>query len=145
MSAEQYFVNGEQAYKQGDYATALRCFEPLAHGGHAVAAYYLGRMHSRGEGITQSLVSGFKYYRRSAEQGYAPAQYQLGYAYEHGLGVEQNDQTAYAWYHIADKNGSELAAEAKNRMLERPHSESIVINGEVLAKICIDSGYILYP
>ena len=38
---------GVDAYKRGDYATALREFQPLAEQGDADAQYYLGVMYER--------------------------------------------------------------------------------------------------
>jgi TolA-binding protein len=44
MSVSQDFQKGVDAYKTGDYATALREFTPLAERGHAAAQYWLGEM-----------------------------------------------------------------------------------------------------
>ena len=48
--AAQDFQKGLEAYKRGDYATALREWLPLAKQGHAGAQYNLGVMYDIGYG-----------------------------------------------------------------------------------------------
>ena len=47
------FDAGKAAYKQKDYATALRHWQPLAEQGDARAQLYLGQMYRRGKGVTK--------------------------------------------------------------------------------------------
>ena len=42
------------AYKKGDYATALREWEPLANQGDADAQFSLGVMYANGEWVPQN-------------------------------------------------------------------------------------------
>ncbi len=42
------FKAGVEAYEQGDYATALTEFRPLAQQGHAGAQFNLGQMYRKG-------------------------------------------------------------------------------------------------
>lgn len=46
---------GFAAYQHGDYATALREFQPLAQQGDAKAQFSLGWMYYQGEGVAQDL------------------------------------------------------------------------------------------
>jgi hypothetical protein len=51
------FDNGVAAYQDGDYATALREWKPLAQLGHIEAQNNLGAMHFNGEGVLQDMVT----------------------------------------------------------------------------------------
>ena len=72
------FQKGLEAAKTGDYATALREWEPLAEQGDADAQYNLGIMYDEGQGVQQDYKVAVKWYRLAAEQGEANAQYNLG-------------------------------------------------------------------
>ena len=47
------FQAGMEAYKAGDYATALKEWKPLAEQGDAAAQNALGYMYNNGFGVTQ--------------------------------------------------------------------------------------------
>ena len=72
---------GAQAYKRGDYATALREWRPLAEQGDANAQYNLGVMYRNGEGVPEDDRQAAFWYRKAAEQGDASAQNNLGLMY----------------------------------------------------------------
>ena len=74
------------SYENGDYATALREWEPLAEQGNVSAQYNLGQMYRRGQGVPQNYKTAVKWYRLAAEQGYASAQFNLGLMYDIGKG-----------------------------------------------------------
>ena len=103
--AEADFNAGVAAYKQGDYATALREWRPLAKQGNAGAQNNLGVMYSNGRGVPQDYAKAVEWYRKAAEQGYADAQYNLGVMYDHGRGVPQDDAEAVGWYRKAAEQG----------------------------------------
>ena len=63
------FQKGLTAYESGDYATALREFEPLAEQGVADAQYNLGFMYDNGQGVRRNHKTAVKWYRLAAEQG----------------------------------------------------------------------------
>jgi len=71
------FQRGAAAYKSGDFATALREWEPLAEQEDAAAQYNLGLMHRQGLGVPQDDKTAVKWYRLAAEQGNAYAQQKL--------------------------------------------------------------------
>jgi hypothetical protein len=78
MSWSADFQKGYTAYKSGDYATALREWEPLAKQGNAFAQYNLGLMYDKGRGVPQDYKTAVKWYRLAAEQGNAVAQERYG-------------------------------------------------------------------
>ena len=45
---------GKDAYKRGDYATALKEWTPLTEQGHALAQTGLGLMYANGHGVISS-------------------------------------------------------------------------------------------
>ncbi|HBK79264.1 MAG TPA: hypothetical protein DDZ83_06205, partial [Nitrospinae bacterium] len=87
QSTEGGYQEGLDAYKRGDYATALKEWRPLAERGHAVAQFNLGLMYAKGKGVPRDYKIASKWYRMSAEQGDAGAQYNLGLMYAKGQGV----------------------------------------------------------
>ena len=62
------------AVKNGDYATALTVFRPLAEKGNADAQNALGRMYLYGLGLRQDSAAAAGWYRKAAEQGDSWAQ-----------------------------------------------------------------------
>ena len=82
------------AYDKGDYATALREFQPLAKQGNAFAQTLLGDMYGNGYGVPQDYSTAHKWYSLAAKQGNVFAQNNLGEMYRKGEGVPQDEQTA---------------------------------------------------
>jgi len=103
------FQAGLDAYNQGDYATALKEWQPLAEQGDAVAQYNLGFMYDNGQGVPQDYGEAARWYRLAAEQGKASAQHNLGLLYYRGQGVPQDYTQARDWYLKAAEQGHALA------------------------------------
>ncbi len=101
------FDKGWNAYYNGDYATALQEFRPLAEQGHAEAQYNLGWMYRNGSDVPQDYKIATKWYTLSAEQGHADAQHNLGVMYEKGSGVLQDYKQAVKWYRLSAEQGNE--------------------------------------
>ena len=99
------FQDGWEAYKRGDYKTALKEWRPLAEQGDADAQYYLGRMYDRRKGVPQDYTEAARWYRLAAEQGDAAAQFSLGVMYEKGSGIPQDYTEAAKWYRLAAEQG----------------------------------------
>tara|TARA_Y100000588_G_scaffold103585_1_gene112897 strand:- start:28 stop:627 length:600 start_codon:yes stop_codon:yes gene_type:complete len=99
------FNKGLAAAQNGDYATALREWTPLAEQGYASAQYNLGLMYHEGVGVPQDYKTAAKWYTRAAQQGYADAQSSLGGMYRNGQGVPQDYKTAAKWYTLAAQQG----------------------------------------
>ena len=94
----QDFQKGDEAYKRGDYAAAMREWRPLAEKGDANAQYELGRMYSNGHGVPKDDTEAARWFRLAAEQGYAKAQFNLGYMYQNGYGVPKDMTEAVRWF-----------------------------------------------
>jgi uncharacterized protein len=95
------FEDGADAYRAGDYATALRLWRPLADAGNANAQFRLGYMYHDGQGVPQDYEAAAAWYRRAAEQGNQFAQFNLGVMYEIGQGVPQDYVLAHMWFNLA--------------------------------------------
>ena len=102
------FVAGLEAYKRGDYATALTEWRPLAEQGDAAAQFNLGLLYQTGWGVPQDYAEAVKWYQLAAVQGYASAQFNLGTMYEHGKSVAQDYAEAAKWYRLAAEQGDGL-------------------------------------
>ena len=92
---------GVTAYQNGDYATALKEWTPLAEQGNAYAQFNLGLMYKYGDGVPQDYSTAVKWYTLSAEQGNATAQSNLGLMYANGNGVPQDYKTAVKWLKLS--------------------------------------------
>ena len=86
---------GKKAYLQGDYATALKQFEPLAESGHTESQHYLGMIYENGRGVAKDPKAAIKWYLKAAEQGHTEAQCALGLMYTYGS--EWDDMKAIKW------------------------------------------------
>jgi len=100
------FREGAEAYKRGDYATALRILRQLAEQGNATAQSSLGLMYDKGKGVPQDYKEAVKWYRKAANQGNVNAQSNLGVMYGNGHGVTQDYKEAVRWYRKAADQGN---------------------------------------
>jgi uncharacterized protein len=105
----QDFNAGLAAAQAGDFATALKEWQPLAAQGEARAQYNLGLMYDNGHGVSQDYASAFAWYKLAAVQGEARAQYNLGVMYENGDGASQDYAEAAGWYRRAAVQGEARA------------------------------------
>ena len=99
------FPAGLAAYSHGDYATALKEWQPVAEAGDPNAQYNLGLLYARGQGVPQSYQKAAEWYQKAAEQGVAAAQYNLGVMYANGEGVTKNPDEAAKWFLKAADQG----------------------------------------
>ena len=99
------FAAGLEAYLRGDYATALREFQPLAKQGDAAAQTALGLMYANGEGVPEDAHQAEYWWRKAAVQGLAEAQFNLGNMYANGEGVPEDDIQAEYWWRKAAEQG----------------------------------------
>lgn len=97
------------AYRDNDYATALRLSLPLAEQGDARAQSLLGLLYLGGRGVPADETEAGKWFRRAAQQGDATAQLQLGIMYATGRGVPQNFDEGVNWYRLAAAGGNPQA------------------------------------
>ena len=105
-AAAQTFDAALEAYKRGDYATALAGFQNYAEQGTAAAQFILGGMYAKGRGVPEDDAEAVRWFRLAAEQGYAPAQAILGGMYAIGEGVPEDDAEAVRWARLAAEQGS---------------------------------------
>jgi TPR repeat protein len=110
------FEAGLDAYKAGDYATALKEWQPLADQGAPHAAYNLGLMYARGEGVPKDFAKAASYYQKAAEQGIVEAEYNLAVLYSNGEGVPKDEKQAMTWFLKAAEQGDTRAAESLGNM-----------------------------
>ena len=103
------FDTGCAAFDRGDYQTARKEWEPLAHEGHAQAQFRLGCLYTFGQGIPEDHALALRLFRLAAEQGDADAQNNLGGLYAEGLGVAADQVEAYMWFELAASAGHETA------------------------------------
>ena len=101
----QEIDKGYEAYNDGDYATALKEWKPLAEQGYAFAQYNLGILYEYGNGVPKDYAEAVKWYRLSAEQGYAISQYSLGLMYRNGYGVLKDKAEAVKWWRLSAEQG----------------------------------------
>ena len=110
------YEDAEAAYKQGDYATAIRLFQPLAEQGNADAQSQLGIMYLIGDGVPQDYSKALKWLTPAAEHGDTNAQTNLGLMYLTGLGVPEDYAEALKLLRPAAEHGDELAQAGLGRM-----------------------------
>lgn len=91
-------LDGVEAYRNGDFQTALQEFRDGAQTGDMRAQYNLGVMLLKGAGVARDAQAALDWYRRSAEQGYAAAQHGLGVMYYRGDGVAEDHAEAAKWF-----------------------------------------------
>ena len=91
------FDKGLTAYNNGDYATALKEWKPLAEEGDVDAQYYLGVLYDNGDGVPQDYKEAVRWYTLAAKQGDVNAQYNLDLIHREAFGVPQDDKEA-VWF-----------------------------------------------
>ena len=137
MSVSQDFQKGLDAARKGEFATALREWEPLAEQGNARAQFNLGWMYRHGRGVPQDSKTAVKWYRLAAEQGDAGAQYNLGTMY----GAVLLDYVyAHMWWNIAALKGHEGATEYRDTIAERM-TPSQIERAQDRARECVAKNY----
>lgn len=109
ISARADFDAGFAAYDQGDYATALEHWLPLAEAGDGAAQNWLGRMYAFGKGVPRDVEQAMIWFRRSADQGHAEGQWSLGKIYHEGRLVPQDVAEGLRWLNLAANQGDAAA------------------------------------
>lgn len=128
---------GQRAYKNSDFATALREFLPLAKQGNADAQLNLGVMYHQGQGVPQDYKEAVKWYRLAADQGNAGGQFELGVLYEFGQGVPQDYVLAYMWFNLSgasSKDQTEYASRNARDMVAKKMTPGQIAEAQRLAR-----------
>ena len=111
FTAKQYenVKNARVAYRNGNYAEAVRLYRPIAErsGYFSINAQInLGYIYETvGIGVPKDNVEAVKWYRMAAEGGSATGQMFLGKLYDGGRGVAADTAEATKWYLKAAKQG----------------------------------------
>lgn len=110
------FKKGMDAYKIGDYETALDVWTTLAkpgildwHDADIGSLYELGKMYLYGIGTKKDIDKGFKLILRSAKEGYDNAQLLIGLIYDEGKLKPKDTKEAAHWMKKAALQGNEEA------------------------------------
>lgn len=103
------FDAGVDAFRAGDYQTAMGEWRALAEGGNANAQHNVGILYNYGLGVLEDFATAAAWYRKAAEQGHANAQVKLGYLHATGRGVAQDASLAVAWFREAAEGGLAVA------------------------------------
>jgi TPR repeat protein len=108
-AATTEYETGLTAFKNADYAKALRVFSRLARDGHSDAQLKLGLMYHYGLGVKEDDRRAYEWIRKAAEQANAEAQFQLGNMYVYGFGIpkgeEDPDLQGVQWFFKAALQG----------------------------------------
>ena len=107
------FQKGLDAYKSGNYASAIKEWRPLAEQGLAEAQNNLGFMYRYGKGVPHDYAEAVKWYKLAAEQGHAMSQSNLGMMYDVGDVILRDYDEAMKWYRLAAEQGY---AKAQNNL-----------------------------
>lgn len=98
----QDFDAGIRTAEDGDYATAMLEWMPLAEDGYAEAQHMVGLVYRTGAGgVQKSNEMALHWVSRAAKQGNVFSQTYLGHMYFLGQGTPQDFVTAHMWHNIA--------------------------------------------
>ncbi len=95
------------AYTAGEFAEVVTLLRPLARIGNVDAAYLLGHMYERGEGVNQDLLQAEIYYQRSADGGHREAANRLATMLKSATAT---DSLIVTWY-LADAQAGDAEAQ----------------------------------
>ena len=104
------FQNAREAFRKGDYKTAVREYRKAAEEGDALAQFSLGQFYEQGSIVPKNDTEAVKYYTMAAKNEHPDACYKLAKCYAEGLlGLQKNDTESAKWYERAAENGSFLS------------------------------------
>ncbi|MFD2207271.1 tetratricopeptide repeat protein [Kiloniella antarctica] len=104
------YLEGVEAFEQGDHALALSFWLPLAEAGDGRAQYSLGKLYETADqGGNPQYKEAIKWYGKAADQGGAAAQNNLGRLFARGLGVEENQEKAVTYWQQAAQSKHAMA------------------------------------
>ncbi len=105
FDARADFQTGMAAYGDGDYAGALKEWEPAAQQGDVYAQHMMGFLYAKGRGVKRDLGRAVSWWTRAAESGHPPAQFVLGKIYLKGIGVAPDIEAGARWIERAAEAG----------------------------------------
>ena len=131
---EDAHVAAYEAYKAGDFKTAIIIYRTLADQGEASAQFCLGIAYEHGQGVPQNYEEAAKWYRMAADQGSVSAQFSLGVAYVTGIGAPQNNVLAYMLFSLVATGGDKTAVQNRDTILKKMTPAEIAKGQELAAK-----------
>ena len=140
MAKADDLSDGWAAKDNGDYATVLNLWKPLAEQGNAEAQFVLGNLYDYGEGVNQDYREAVRLYRLAADQGHAKAQFNLGVMYANGEGVLQDNRKTHMWWNIARSNGH-AKADHNIEIITQRMTPADIATAEDMARQCLASNY----
>lgn len=120
------YDEGIEAYRFGDYETAMAEWVTAAKRGDAKSEYMIGQLYSKGEGHPRDYKEAVKWYRKAANKEHGRSMHQLGFMYETGVGVKKKYSVALNWYRKAEKSLQQAATQghaAEQQSLGSMYSE----------------------
>lgn len=99
---DAWFDRGLRAYENQQYKKALSAWKRSARAENLTAMYNIGLLYERGSGVSVSLTSADKWYRKAAVNGHVDAQYRLANL----LIILGKKDEAVDWYQRAGKAGN---------------------------------------
>jgi len=105
LLAQNTFEDGYKKAATGDYASAIKIWQPLAEKGDPLAQSNLGILFENGWGVTQSPETAVYWYKKAAEQEQIDAQHNLATMYQQGSGIAKDLNSAGFWFEKAAIKG----------------------------------------
>ena len=96
----EWTVKGAEAYRQGDYSTAVRYYKRAAARGDSVALSNLGYCYYYGRSVAQDKEKARQCWEQAAAYGDVAAIYKLGDMHQNG-DIERNPDAAWTFYRAA--------------------------------------------
>lgn len=109
------YNKGVDAYKSGDFETALLLWRPYAETGNSSAQYSIATIFYEGKGVEQDYQNALYWYRKAAEQKHAKSLLRIALMYCRGEGVLKSFKDAVPYVRSAYENGCDKAPEVWNR------------------------------
>ena len=107
----------KEAYRAGDYQSALATWSRLAEKGDARAQNNMGVLYSEGHGVERDDDVALEWFQKSAAQGFVLAQANLGESYFVGDIVPQDYGQAAYWYALSAGGGDSESQFFMGKML----------------------------
>ena len=129
---------GVEAYKQGNYATALEEWLPIAKQGNADAQFSVGLLFDQGLNVVPDYKAAVKWFTLAAKQGHLFAQSNLGWKYHKGQGVARDNVHAFKWWSIAASKGHKNAPYFLS-VVSQSMTQTDILLAKSLAEKCLES------
>lgn len=125
VNASAGMTEGNEAYKNKNYAKAFQEWRSVAVEGDAVAQFNIGWLYLNGVGVEKNYEKSMVWLRASAGQENFAARYALGLIYAKGLGVSQDNILAISLFRLAVLKGH------KNAKIEFDNLARVMSNDEL--------------